>query len=79
MQQYPGYTQMPFVTVPLVDTSYIQQNFQGQTTQEQVVDPENLEVTTTINGESYDELIKIVWQREFNQLFCQLSEKPVAK
>ena len=29
--------------------------------------------------DSYDELIKIVWQREFNQLFCQLPEKPVPK
>ena len=36
-------------------------------------------ITTTINGDSYDELIKIVWQREFNQLFCQLPEKPIGK
>ena len=40
---------------------------------------QSYEVTTTINGESYDDLIRIVWQREFNQLFCQLPDSPIAK
>lgn len=40
---------------------------------------QSYEVTTTINGDSYDDLIRIVWQREFNQLFCQLPDSPIAK
>ena len=40
---------------------------------------QSFEVTTTINGESYDDLIRIVWQREFNQFFCQLPDSPIAK
>lgn len=72
--------QMPYMAVP-VPEMYQQVPVQQEVPQTQPeADPvENVEVTTTINGDSYDELIKIVWQREFNQLFCQLPEKPVAK
>lgn len=81
--QFSPYAQMPYMTVPIVQETAVQPIAQEvQPVHQEVMvegNGENVEITTTINGDSYDELIKIVWQREFNQLFCQLPEKPVAK
>merc|ERR1711990_551261 len=38
---------------------------------------QQMEVRTVIQGERYTDLIKIVWQREFNRLFAQLPQDGV--
>ena len=38
-----------------------------------------MEVHTVIHGDKYDDLIKIVWQREFNRLFAQMPNQTIGK
>lgn len=38
-----------------------------------------MEVRTVIHGDKYDDLIKIVWQREFNRLFAQMPNQSIGK
>ena len=40
---------------------------------------EQMEMRTVIQGDKYDDLIKIVWQREFNRLFAQMPSQSIAK
>ena len=40
---------------------------------------DQLEVRTVIHGDKYDDLIKIVWQREFNRLFAQVPDQSIGK
>ena len=40
---------------------------------------DQMEMRTVIQGDKYDDLIKIVWQREFNRLFAQMPSQSIAK